>query len=147
MVYSWIKYLLQDNNKLYKGFRRSNTNAQLHNKLNHLQEKLNFLINRSKQNYYARMTKKLTNVSKNCKAYWSLLRCLLNNRKYSNSTFVSGNKFVMVFKEKAELFNSHFATHCSLISNSSKLPSHIQYLTDNCLSCVGLSHDKIAKVI
>ena len=51
------------------------------------------------------------------------------------------------FKEKAELFNSHFAAQCSLISNSSKLPSLIQYLTDNLLCCVSFSHDKIAKVI
>ena len=43
--------------------------------------------------------------------------------------------------------NSHFATQCSLISNSSKLPSHTQYLTDNRLSCVSYSHDKIIKVI
>ena len=56
---SRIKSLLQDKNKLYKDFRRSNTNAQLLNKLNHLQEQLNFLINRSKQNYYARMAKNL----------------------------------------------------------------------------------------
>ena len=87
---SRIKSLLQDKNKLYKDFRRSNTNAQLLHKLNHLQEQLNFLINRSKQNYYARMTKKLTNVSKNYKAYWSLLRHLLDNKKTtSNSSFVS----------------------------------------------------------
>ena len=71
---SRIKSFLQDKNKLYKDFRRSNNNVQLLNKLNHLQEKLNFLINKSKQDYYARMTKKLTNVSKNCKTYWSLLR-------------------------------------------------------------------------
>ena len=57
------------------------------------------------------------------------------------------NKLATDFKEKAELFNSHFATQCSLISNSSKLPSHVQYLTDNRLSCVCFSHDKIAKVI
>ena len=57
------------------------------------------------------------------------------------------NKFVTNFKEKAKLFNSHLATQCSLISNNSKLSSHIQYLTDNCLSCVSFSHDKIAKVI
>ena len=79
---SRIKSLLQDKNKLYKDFRRSNTNAQLVNKLNHFQEQINFVINRSKQNYYVWMTKKLTNVSKNCKAYWSLLRRLLNNKKY-----------------------------------------------------------------
>ena len=50
-------------------------------------------------------------------------------------------------KEKVMLFNSHFATQCSLISNSSKLPSHIKYLTDNRLSFVSFSHDKTAKVI
>ena len=57
------------------------------------------------------------------------------------------NKFVTRVKEKAELFNSHFVKQCSLISNSSKLPSHIQYLTDNHLSCVSFSHCIIAKVI
>ena len=57
------------------------------------------------------------------------------------------NKFVTDFKEKAELFNSHFATQCSVISNSSKLQSHIKYLTDNRLSFVSFSHDKTAKVI
>ena len=140
--------LLQNENKIYKDFRRSNTNAQLLNKLNHLQEQLNFLINRSKQYYYARMTKKLTNVSKNCKAYWSLLRRLLNNKNIPLiPPLFHENKFATDFKEKAELFNSHFSTQCSLISNSNKLPSHIKYLTDNHLSFVSFYHDKTAKVI
>ena len=94
------------------------------------------------------MTKKLTNVRKNCKAYWSLLRRLLNNKKiYLIPPLFHENKFVTDFKEKAELFNSHFATQYSLISNSGKLPSHIKYLTDNRLSLASFSHDKIAKVI
>ena len=94
------------------------------------------------------MTKKLTNVSKNCKACWFLLRRLLNNKKIPLiPPLFHENKFVTDFKEKAEFFNSHFVTQCSLISNSSKLPSHIQYLTNNCLSCVSFSDDKIAKVI
>ena len=144
---SRIKSLLQDKNKLYKDFRRSN-NAQLFNKLNHLQEQLNFLINKSKHDFYERMTKKLTNASKNCKAYWSLLRRLLNNKKIPLiPPLFHENKFVTDFKEKAELFNSHFATHCSLTSNSSKLPLHIKYLTDNRLFFVNFSHDKIAKVV
>ena len=94
------------------------------------------------------MTKKLTNVSKNCKAYWYLLMRLLNNKKLPLiPPLFHENKFVTDFKEKAELFNSHFVTQCSLISNSSKLPSHIQYVTDNRLSCVSFSHNTIATVI
>ena len=46
-----------------------------------------------------------------------------------------------------EFSNSHFATQCSLISNSGKLPSHIKYLTDNRLSLGNFSHDKISKII
>ena len=57
------------------------------------------------------------------------------------------NKFLTGFKEKSELYNSHFASQCSLISNSSKLPLYIQYLTDNRLSRVSFSHGKIAKVV
>ena len=57
------------------------------------------------------------------------------------------NKFLTNFKEKAELFSSHFATQCPLISNSSKLSLHTQCLTDNRLSCVSFSHDRIAKVL
>ena len=53
----------------------------------------------------------------------------------------------MDFKEKVELFNSHFATQCSLISNSSKLPSLIKYLTGNRLFLVSFCHDKVAQVI
>ena len=72
---------LKDKNKLYKDCERSNINAELLNKLNHLQEQLNVLINRSKQSNYAQMTKNITNVTKKFKAYWSLLRRLLKNKK------------------------------------------------------------------
>ena len=41
----------------------------------------------------------------------------------------------------------YFVTQCSLISSSSNFPSHYHYLTDNRLSSVSFSQDKIAKVI
>ena len=56
-----------------------------------------------------------TNGNKNCKAYWSLLRRLSNNKRVSliPSSFHE-KKFVTNFKEKAEFFYSHLATQCSL---------------------------------
>ena len=81
---------MKDKDKIYKEFWRSDTNHQLLNELNHLQEQLNVLINRSKQYYYERMTKELTNVSKNCNAYWSQQRRLLSNKKNTSySIYVS----------------------------------------------------------
>ena len=142
-----MKSLLQDKNKPYKDCQRSNTHAQLLNELNHLQEHLNFSKNRSKQNYYAQMTKNLNNVSKSCKPFWSLSRRLLNKKNYLyfKLSFIKIN--LADSKEEAKFFRYHFATQCSLISNSSKLPSHIHYLTDNRLSSASFSQDKIAKVI
>ena len=101
-----IQSLLQDENKLYKDGQRSNTNTQLLNKLNHLQEQLNFLINRSKQNCYTRKTKSCTSVSKSCQVYQSLLRRLLNNKKMPLvPPLFHENKFVMDFKERAFKFS------------------------------------------
>ena len=58
----------------------------------------------------------------------------------------NGNKFVIDFREKAELFNAFFAKQCSLIKSSSKFPLHLHYLTDNRLPSVSFSQDDIAKI-
>ena len=94
------------------------------------------------------MASKLTNVQRNSKTYWSLLNRFLNNRKIPLiSPLFHENKFMTDFKVKAKLFNSFFATQSSLIKNSSKLPSHLHYLTYNRLSSVRFSQDNIAKII
>ena len=117
-------------------------------KPNLLQEQLYFLINKSKQNYYSRVASKLTNVQRNSKTYWSLLNRFLNNKKIPLiPPLFHEDKFVTDFKEKAELFNALFAKQCFLIKNSSKLHSHLHYLTDNRLSYVSVSQDDIAKII
>ena len=64
---SRIKSLIENKNKIHKNYQRLKSNSQLLGKLNLLQEQLHFLINKSKQNYYSRMTSKLTNVQRNSK--------------------------------------------------------------------------------
>lgn len=57
------------------------------------------------------MTKKLTNISKNSKAYWLLLRRFSNNKKYLSMKI----NLRKILSEKDELLNFQFATQCSLI--------------------------------
>ena len=58
------------------------------------------------------------------KTYWSSLNRFLNNKKIPNVTSLFVNDEVASnFSEKAELFNSYFASQCSPIVNISKLPS------------------------
>ena len=59
---SQTKSLLENKNKLCKNCQRFKSNSQLLSKLNLLQEQLHLLINKSKQNYFARMSSKLTNI-------------------------------------------------------------------------------------
>ena len=122
---SRIKSLIENKNKIRKNYQRFKSNSQLLSKLNLLQEQLYLLINKSKQNYYSRVASKLTNVQRNSKIYWSLLNRFLDNKKVPViPPLFHENKFVTDFKEKDELFNVFFAKQCSLIKNSSKLPSH-----------------------
>ena len=86
---SRIKSLWQDKNKLYKDFRRSNTNAQLLNKLNHLQERLNILINKSKQNYYVRISNNLRMSAKTVRLIGPCKGVFWTTKDTSDSTFVS----------------------------------------------------------
>ena len=57
------------------------------------------------------------------------------------------NRFVLNFKEKAELFNSFFATQCSIIDNGSWIPSFIHAKTDKYLSDITFTEKDIEKVI
>ena len=98
--------------------------------------------------YLKRVASKLTNVQRNSKTYWSLLNRFLSNKEIPLiPSLFHENKFVIDFKEKAERFKSFFAKQCSFIKNSSELPSHLHYLTDNRLSSVSFSQDDIAKII
>ena len=108
--------------------------------LNNLNDCLALLINTAKQNYYSKIVEKLQNTQSSSKAYWSLLKIFLNNKKMSIiPPLHHKNEFVINFKKKAELFNSFFADQCSLVSNSSGLPSKLEYLTQSRLSSISLS--------
>ena len=50
------------------------------------------------------------------------------------------------FKEKAELFNSFFSNHCSLLKNCSKRPTNLRYVTDKRLLTINFKTDNIEKI-
>ena len=144
-----IKSLIHEKNITFERLRSDRRrNSCLRRQVNCLQDRLNDSIEASKQKYYCRMTNKLTNAEKSSKAYWSILKSFLNNKKIPLiPPLFYENCFITNFKEKAELFNSFFADQCSLMSNASKLPSNFTLYTDNRLSTVTFSQDDIGKII
>ena len=94
------------------------------------------------------MSVKLTKFHKISKAYWFFLKTFLNNKKIPLiPPLYDQGDIITNFKVKAELFNSFFASQGSLVKNDSKLPSSLNYKTDNRLSTVNFSIDDIAKVL
>ena len=88
---------------------------------------------------------------KNYKAYWSLIKMFLNNKKiYLISSLYYNNRFITDYKEKAELFNLLFIflnNECSLISINRSLPSYINSNIEKRLSTVALSVEIIGQII
>ena len=54
------------------------------------------------------------------------------------------NKYIIDFREKAELYKSFFVNQCSLIKNTTVLPTNCEGLVDKFLSNINFT-DKIFK--
>ena len=103
-----IKSLFHEQIKTYKGLGKNTENNQQIEKLNSLQNRLKWVIDGCKHNYYSSLAKKLINAQKNSKPYWSILKTFLNNKKVPNiHPLFHESKFVTDFKKKAELINGH----------------------------------------
>ena len=82
------------------------------------------------------------------KTYWSILKTFLNNKNISCiPPIFHENKFIIDFKQKAEIFNNFFSKQCSLINNTSKLPTVYSKKTDKLLSEITFTCDDITKII
>ena len=80
--------------------------------------------------------------------YWSILKSLLNNKKFPcTPPLFHQIKYVTDFKKKAELFNCFFTKQCSIVNNSSELPADIWRKTDKSILTVTFTSDDIATLI
>ena len=86
--------------------------------------------------------------STSLKTYWSVLKSFHNNKKIPCiPPIFHKNRFVINFKEKAELFNSFFAKQCSIIGNGSEISSLLHPKADKSLSNITFTEKDIEKVM
>ena len=101
----------------------------------------------AKNEYMLRMSKKLNDPSTAPKSYWSILNCFVNDKKIpSISPIFHNGKNISDFKEKANLFNSTFASQCTPVSNSSVLPD-IRFQTNAHLNSFSITEKDILAII
>ena len=143
-----VKKAMQEKNQLFSRVQSNIYNGTLLKKLQCLQNKLNYLTDTAKRQYYTRISMKLMDPTTSAKTYWSILKRFLNDKKIPCiPPLFHDNEFITDFKEKAELFNSFFSKQCSIIDNDKKLPSNLAYHTNEKLSNIVFNSEDIDKVI
>ena len=78
-----VKELIHEKNQVYKSYRQNKNSIFSVHQFELLQSKLNSLIKKSQSNYYARLSKKLSDLMTSLKSYWSILKIFLDNKKIS----------------------------------------------------------------
>ena len=94
----------------------------------------------SKQQYYFKLSRKLS-VNKNSpKCYWSILKSFLNNKRIPCiPPLIHNNQFVVDFTEKSGLLDSFFAKECTHIETGTNLPTHILRRTNESLNTINFT--------
>ena len=114
------------------------------NSLNYLNQSIQI----AKQNNVDKIAQRLGDPNTSSKCYWSLLKTLLKGKKIPCiPPLFHGDKFIVDFQEKSEIFNSFFVDQCSPISNGSVLHSELPLRTDSSLSSCHFTKDDIFPII
>ena len=105
-------------------------------------------IEKSKEQYYTRISTKLIDPTTSLKACWSILKTVLNNQKIPCiPPIYHTNNYITDFKEKTQIFNNFFAKQCTLVENTTKLPIGSSKRTNNLLSAISFTKDDTANII
>ena len=112
------------------------------------QSQLSSLISNLKNKYYSKVAKKLLDPSTSPKRYWSILKTFLNNKKIPVIVPIfHDDKFITDFKQKAEIFNSHFSKQFTPLINNSKIPSEYPRKSNESLCSITFEINDIEKII
>ena len=145
---SLIKNLIRAKNNFYKKFIHKTNNMYHRYAFKNLQNHLNKCIQISKLNSVNKIAQRLSDPNTSSKCYWSLLKTLLNGKKIPCiPPLFHGDKYIVDFREKSEIFNSVFVDQCSPISNRFVLCSELPLRTDSTLSTCHFAKEDILRII
>ena len=143
-----IKTKISKKKQLYKVFTRNKNSFNIFCKLESISRELSDLILKAKDDYYTRLAKKLNNPSLRCKTYWSILKTFFNGKKVPLiPPLIINDQLVTDFKVKANHFNNHFSSQCSVINNDSQIPSSHIFTTFDKLNSIAFNEGDILKIV
>ena len=115
---------MDEKNAIFENCLKNKDSNQSFEMFQSFHSQLSSLIVSLKKECYSKVAKRLLDPSICPETYCFILKTILNNKKLPVILPIShDNKFITVFKEKAEIFNSHFSKQCTPLVNKSKIPS------------------------
>ena len=122
-----IKNKIKWKNSMYKNYKRNGKKTEENELLTKAVSEVSWLIEKSKDEYYYQLGKRLNNPSTNAKSYWTILKTLFDKRTISLiPPLLVNNSCVTDFKEKADLCNDFFCKQCTPVANNSTLPTLLE---------------------
>ena len=147
-INSQVKHLINEKNVMYKNYLKNNKSNQSSETFQSFQSQLSSLIASLKNKYYSKVVKRLLDPSTSPRMCWSILKAFLNNKKIPViPSIFHDNKYITDFKQKAEIFNSHFSKQCSPLINNSKILSECSRKSNESLSSITFEINDIEKII
>ena len=127
--------LIKNKNIFYKSHTANENSTDKTEAIKTLQNKLTSTNKIAKSEYYSKLSIKLLNPKTSSKAYWSILKSFVNDKKIPiiPPLYHNGN-LITDFCQKAELLNFFFAEQCFILLNSSKLPTNLAPRTDQSIN-------------
>ena len=142
-----IKKSLKERCKLTKFFYKNGQRKPDHDKVLEKSEECTKQILEAKKNYILKMTKKLVDSNTSPKVYWTILNRLLYNEKIPTiPPLLVDGKLVSDFCKKANIFNNFFASICTPIDNTSRLPP-FSYRTGSRIKSFHVTENDILAII
>ena len=107
-----------------------------------MQKVLTATTEKSKGQYYTQISTKLMDPTKSLEAYWSILNTI--TKKYLVfHQFIIETIISLILKRRLR----SSTTFCTLVENTSKLPTDSFKKTKNLLSTISFTKDDVAKII
>ena len=130
-----------------KNYKRNGKKTEGYELLVKAVSEVSQLIEKSKDEYYYRLGKRLNDPSTSAKYYWTILKTFYNKRKIPLiPPLLVNNSFVTDFKAKANLFNDFFCKQCTPVANDSTLLTLLETLNE-ILSSIDIIASDIGKII
>ena len=140
--------LIKNKNIFYKSHTANENCTDEKEAIKALQNKSTSTIENAKSEYYSKLSMKLSNPETSSEAYWSILKSFVNDLKIPIIPPLHHNdNFITDFRQKAQFLNSFFAEQCSILQNSSKLPTNLVPQTDQSLTSINYSPNDLLKII